>query len=71
MLEALNLDCERGGRSLFRSLSFSLKGGEALRIAGANGSGKTSLLRVLCGLLSPAAGEVLWKSNPIKTLKED
>ena len=71
MLEARNLDCERGGRFLFRSLSFALNGGEALRIAGANGSGKTSLLRILCGLLSPSAGEVLWHKGNILKLRED
>ena len=71
MLEAADLECARGGRSLFRGLSFALKGGEALRIAGANGRGKTSLLRILCGLLAPAAGEVRWKGEPVNTLKEE
>ena len=65
MLEASNLDCLRGGRTLFRSLSFSLEGGELLRIAGANGSGKTSLLKILCGLLFPDSGEVRWQGTPI------
>src|SRR5262245_48586171 len=71
MLEAVDLECERGGRKLFRGLSFALKEGEALRIAGDNGRGKTSLLRILCGLLSPAAGEVRWKGEPIGALRED
>ncbi|HEX6321827.1 MAG TPA: cytochrome c biogenesis heme-transporting ATPase CcmA [Burkholderiales bacterium] len=71
MLEAKELECERGGRSLFRSLSFALNRGEALRVAGANGRGKTSLLRILCGLLPPAQGEVRWKGTPIRALKED
>ena len=71
MLEAQGLDCERGGRALFRNLSFSVKGGELLRVAGANGSGKSSLLRILCGLLAPAAGEVRWKSAPIRSLGEE
>lgn len=71
MLEASNLDCLRGGRILFRSLSFSLRGGELLRIAGANGSGKTSLLKILCGLLAPEAGEVRWQGTPIRNLRED
>lgn len=71
MLEASNLDCLRGGRTLFRGLSFSLKGGELLRIAGANGSGKTSLLRILCGLLLPDAGDVRWRGTPIRRLRED
>ena len=71
MLEAADLECERGGRTLFRAISFSLQQGEALRIAGANGSGKTSLLRILCGLAAPAAGEVRWHGSPIGALKED
>ncbi len=71
MLEAADLECERGGRSLFRGLSFTLSGGELLRIAGPNGSGKTSLLRILCGLLSPTAGEVRWKGSPAQALKEE
>ena len=71
MLEAAELDCERGGRALFRKLGFSVKGGELARIAGANGSGKTSLLRILCGLLTPAAGEVRWQGSSIKSLKEE
>jgi heme exporter protein A len=45
--------------------------GETLRVAGPNGSGKTSLLRILCGLLTPSAGEVLWNGARIQSLKED
>ena len=71
MLEAAELDCERGGRALFRKLSVSVNGGELVRIAGPNGSGKTSLLRILCGLLAPAAGEVRWHGAPITALKEE
>jgi heme exporter protein A len=71
MLEAADLECVRGGRSLFRGLSLSLGAGELVRVAGANGRGKTSLLRILCGLLAPAAGEVRWKGEPIARLKEE
>jgi len=71
VLEACDLECERGGRTLFRELSFSVKSGELMRIAGPNGSGKTSLLRMLCGLLTPGAGEVRWKGEPIRALGED
>jgi heme exporter protein A len=71
VLEATNLRCERGGRGLFAGLSFALQPGEALRVAGANGSGKTSLLRIVCGLLSPSSGEVRWRGTPISELKED
>ena len=71
MLEAADLDCERGGRRLFRGLSFAVSGGELLRVAGANGSGKTSLLRILCGLITPDAGEVRWHGAPIHGLREE
>jgi heme exporter protein A len=57
-LVADNLACERGGRVLFRGLSFALAPGEALRVSGPNGAGKTSLLRLLAGLLPVAAGRV-------------
>ena len=71
VLQAADLECERGGRVLFRALSLALEAGEFLHVAGPNGSGKTSLLRILCGLLAPTAGEVRWKGAPIGSLKED
>lgn len=71
MLEATELECARGGRLLFRGLSFALAGGDLLRIAGPNGSGKTSLLRILCGLLTPTLGEVRWKRTRIGELREE
>src|ERR1041385_751975 len=71
MLEAAELECERGARTLFRAVSFVLAQGELRRVAGANGSGKTSLLRILCALARPSAGEVRWKGQPIASLKED
>jgi heme exporter protein A len=71
MLEAAELECERGARTLFRGISFAVKAGELLRIGGANGSGKTSLLRILCGLAAPSAGVVRWKGQPIAALREE
>jgi heme exporter protein A len=70
MLEAAGLQCVRGERTLFSGLDVTLRGGELLRIAGANGSGKTSLLRVLCGLLAPAQGSVRWQGEDIRRLRE-
>jgi heme exporter protein A len=52
-------------------LSLRLSAGELVRIAGPNGSGKTSLLRIFCGLLSPAAGEVRWRGEPVAALREE
>ena len=71
MLEAVDLQCVRGERTLFSGLDFSLERGELLRVAGANGSGKTSLLRIVCGLTPPAHGEVRWDGANIRSLKED
>ena len=71
MLEVADLECVRGDRTLFRGLSFSLGGGELLRVAGANGSGKTSRLRIVCGLSSPAEGEVRWRGGNIRSLREE
>ena len=71
MLEAAGLQCVRQQRKLFSGLSLALGAGESLRIAGANGSGKTSLLRILCGLLPPDAGEVRWKGEGIRSLREE
>jgi heme exporter protein A len=71
MLDAKGLQCRRGGRLLFDRLDFSLRERELVRVGGANGSGKTSLLRILCGLLAPEAGAVLWKGEPIRDLREE
>ena len=61
----------RGGRSLFSGLSVDVPGGHVLRVTGANGAGKTSLLRMVCGLLRPERGEVLWRGTRIGTLREE
>jgi heme exporter protein A len=71
MLEARELEATRGDAVLFSGLSFSLAPGALLHVTGANGSGKTSLLRALCGLLLPTAGEVRWKGESIRRLREE
>jgi len=70
MLSTHDLACLRGDRRLFRDLSISLAPGRLLRVEGANGSGKTSLLRLLAGLALPAAGEVRWQGRPIRRQRE-
>ena len=50
------LTCQRGGRLVFSDLDFTVGAGEALLLTGANGSGKSSLLRIMAGLLTPAEG---------------
>jgi heme exporter protein A len=71
MLEAVDLTCERGERLLFERLSFTAENGTLLRIAGPNGTGKTSLLRIMCGLLEATAGEIRWKGGNIRRLREE
>lgn len=57
-MQSKSLACERDGRLLFEGLEVSVKTGEMLQVSGPNGSGKSSLLRLLSGLMQPAAGEV-------------
>jgi heme exporter protein A len=59
------LACRRGERLVFAGLSFRLPPGGVLILTGSNGSGKTSLLRVVAGLLAPAAGRLTWGSVPV------
>lgn len=70
MLETTALACERGGLRLFSDLGFALDAGELLRVRGPNGSGKTSLLRILAGLTRPVAGSVRWRGSAIAELAE-
>jgi heme exporter protein A len=65
-----DLGCVRGRRALFSGLNLALAPGELLLVAGANGAGKTSLLRMLCGLLAPADGQVLWQGQPLARVRE-
>lgn len=71
MLEVTDLACLKGDRLLFRGLNLSLDAGRLLRVAGPNGVGKTSLLRILCGLTLPEYGEVAWKGKAIGKARDD
>ena len=71
MLEINDLACTRGDHLLFSGLSFSLSDGELMQVQGENGKGKTSLLRMLCGFLMPAGGEIRWRGENIRDLGED
>lgn len=64
-LSARALGCVRAGRPVFSGLSFDAAPGEVVQVRGANGSGKSSLLRLLCGLLPPARGSVHWHGRPV------
>ena len=57
-IDAQDLSCRRGERILFKGLTFRLDGGQALQVAGSNGIGKSSLIRILAGLLRPFSGKV-------------
>ena len=59
VLEARVINAWRGERHVLKDLSFTLASGECCKVVGPNGIGKTTLLRVLCGLLAPESGEAL------------
>jgi len=63
MLKVQSLACQRGGRDVFRKVSFDLKAGDVLFVTGTNGSGKSSLLRMLAGFLSIHSGAILWQDK--------
>ncbi len=71
MLEAQSLECVRDDRLLFNGLSFSVAEAEVLQIEGPNGCGKTSLLRIICGLRLAEAGQVMWQGEKIQANRED
>jgi len=70
LLEATDLGCARGDRPLFAGLSFVLRPGEALHVAGENGTGKTTLLRCLAGLTRPVAGRLRYRGEDISADRE-
>ena len=70
MLEVSNLACSRGDHRLFSDLSFALYPGQIMQIQGANGSGKTSLLRTLCGFIIPDDGKISWRGEDVRELDE-
>jgi heme exporter protein A len=70
MFQTVALSGSRGERQLFSDVSVTVKSGTLLAVVGENGSGKTSFLRMLCGLLSPDKGAILWQGKDIRQLKE-
>ncbi len=71
MLEARSLTCVREERTLFSDLSLAVAPGELVQVAGPNGVGKTSLLRLLAGLSRPYGGEVYWQGDNIEQQRDD
>lgn len=70
-LEVEGLACVRRNRTLFEGLSFRLSPGQLLQVEGANGSGKTSLLRILCLLALAEDGEIRWNGEPAWEVRPD
>ncbi len=64
-LTVTGLDCVRGDRLVFAGVAFAVNPGRALLLSGPNGSGKSSLLRIVAGLLPPAAGTLTWQGEDI------
>lgn len=69
-LSAKDLTLIRGERCLFEGLEFALNPGELLLLEGANGSGKTSLMRVIAGMLSLESGEIFWDGEPVSRQRQ-
>ena len=65
MFSVSNLSCSRGDKRLFSGVSFALQAGEWLHLEGDNGVGKTSLLRLACGLSALEQGEIQWQGQPV------
>ena len=61
-----DLTCQRGGRLIFSHLNFALDRGNAIQLIGSNGTGKSSLLRLLAGLLPPYCGQIFWLGRNIQ-----
>jgi ABC-type transport system involved in cytochrome c biogenesis ATPase subunit len=71
VLQTVALACERDLRLLFENLDLRLAGGEMVQISGPNGSGKTSLLRLLSGLMQPTAGQILLNGQPLNEQRNE
>lgn len=71
MLTIENLSLEIGGKKIFEKLGFSLSTSSAMIIKGRNGSGKSSLLKIIAGILSPDKGKILWGGNNINEFRDD
>ena len=70
-LRAQAVKCVRGDRIVFSDVDLALPAGGLLQISGPNGSGKTSLLRIVCGLIPPAGGKIFWDDRDVVSLGDD
>ncbi len=69
--EIKNISCIRGNKLLFKNINFKLNSKDLLVIKGSNGSGKTSLLKVLSGLIKPLSGNIIIKEKNINKIKDE
>lgn len=70
-LEGREINVWRGDRHILRDVSFSLQAGEFLKLTGPNGVGKTTLIRVVCGLLPAETGAVEWRGKPVDSSNDE
>ena len=71
LLEAREINCWRGERHILRDVSFGVRAGEFLKITGPNGVGKTTLIRIVCGLLPPESGTVHWRGRVVRSSTDE
>ena len=71
VLEAREINCWRGDRHILRDVSFGVRAGEFLKLTGPNGVGKTTLIRIVCGLLPPENGTVLWRGKRVSSSNDE
>jgi heme exporter protein A len=71
VLEARAINCWRGDRHILRDVSFVVRAGEFLKITGPNGVGKTTLLRIVCGLLPAESGSIEWRGRSVRGASDE
>lgn len=71
VFEARAINAWRGDRHILRDVSFTVRPGEFLKVTGPNGVGKTTLLRVICGLLPAETGDLLWRGQSIRGRRDE